>query len=98
MAYSGTNGDIALATGAGNTAYAFGTNNYTDVLGANDTGIAAAPPPLTPSGSTGDAAFIDGDNDYAFAGGLNGVDDGAQIWGSNDAAEAGSSAAGTGWC
>jgi hypothetical protein len=96
FAYSGSNGDIAMATGAGDTAYAFGTNNYADVLGTNDTGVAGGTTAANALGSSGDSVFIDGDNDYAFAGGLNGIDDGAQIWGSNDAAEAGSSAAGTG--
>jgi hypothetical protein len=95
-AYSGTNGDIAMATGAGDTAYAYGTNNYADVLGTNDTGISGGTSDAAASGSTGDTAFIDGNNDYAFAGGTNGVDDGAEIFGSNDAAEAGSSAAGNG--
>jgi hypothetical protein len=96
FAYSGTNGDIAMATGAGSTAYAFGTGNYADVLGTNDTGIAGGTSDASALGSTGDTVFIDGDNDYAFAGGLNGVDDGAEIFGSNDAAEAGSSATGVG--
>jgi hypothetical protein len=96
FAYSGSNGDIAMATGAGDTAYAYGTNNYADVLGTNDTGIAGGTTAANALGSTGDNVFIDGDNDYAFAGGLNGIDDGAEIFGSNDAAEAGSSAVGTG--
>jgi hypothetical protein len=95
-AYSGANGDIAIATGAGSTAYAYGTNNYADVLGTDDTGIAGGTNAASAIGSTGDNAFIDGNNDYAFAGGTNGVDDGAEIFGSNDAAEAGSSVAGNG--
>ncbi len=95
-AYSGGNGDIAMATGANSTAYAYGTDNYADVLGNNDTAWAGGYTPAGALGSTGDTAFIDGNNDTAFAGGLNGVDDGAEIFGSNDSAEAGSSAAGNG--
>jgi hypothetical protein len=95
-AYSGSNGDIAMATGAGDTAYAYGTDNYADVLGTNDTGIAGGTSAASASGSTGDNAFIDGNNDYAFAGGTNGVDDGAEIFGDNNGAEAGSSLAGNG--
>jgi hypothetical protein len=96
FAYSGTNGDIAMATGANDTAYAFGTGNYASVLGTNDIGIAGGTSDASALGSTGDNVYIDGDNDYAFAGGLNGVDDGAEITGSNDVAEAGSSATGVG--
>jgi hypothetical protein len=95
-AYSGTGGDIAMATGADSTAYAYGTNNYADVLGSDDTGIAGGTSAASATGSTGDNVFIDGSNDSAFAGGLNGVDDGSEIFGSNDSAEAGSSATGTG--
>lgn len=96
FAYSGSDGDIAIATGADDTAYAFGTDNYADVLGTNDTGIAGGTTAASAVGSTGDNAFVDGDNDSAFAGGLNGVDDGAEIFGSNDAAEAGSNTTGLG--
>ena len=96
FAYSGSNGDIAVATGAGDTAYAFGTGNYAAVYGANDIGIAGGTTDASALGSTGDNVYIDGNNDSAFAGGINGVDDGAEITGSNDAAEAGSSSMGTG--
>jgi hypothetical protein len=96
QAYSGSDGDIAMATGADDTAYAYGTDNYADVLGTDDTGIAGGTTAASATGSTGDNAFIDGNNDYAFAGGTNGVDDGAEIFGNNDGAEAGSSAAGNG--
>jgi hypothetical protein len=96
FAYSGTNGDIAMATGANDTAYAFGTGNYAAVYGSNDVGVAGGTTAANAAGSSGDNVYIDGDNDSAFAGGLNGIDDGAEITGSNDAAEAGSSATGVG--
>jgi hypothetical protein len=95
-AYSGTDGDIAIANGADTTAYAYGDDNYADILGNDDKGIAGGTTAGSASGSTGDTAFIDGNNDYAFAGGTNGVDDGSAIFGSNDGAEAGSSPAGNG--
>ena len=41
-AYSGPNGDIAIANGAGSTAYAFGTNNYASVDGTDSHAIAGA--------------------------------------------------------
>ncbi len=41
-AYSGANGDIAIANGAGAIAYAFGTDNYASVDGADSTAIAGA--------------------------------------------------------
>jgi hypothetical protein len=40
-AYSGTNGDYAIADGAGSTATAYGTDNYADVDGTDSSAVAA---------------------------------------------------------
>ncbi len=97
-AYSGTDGDIAMATGAGSTAYAYGTNDYADVLGNNDTGYAGGYDPAGAVGSNDDTVFIDGNNDFGFAGGMGhpGSFDYVAIFGNNDAGYSGGDAAGSG--
>jgi hypothetical protein len=97
-AYSGSNGDIAMATGAGSTAYAYGTNNYADVLGTNSTGYAGGYDPAGAVGSNDNTVFIDGNNDFGLAGGDGhpGSFDYVAIFGNNDAGYAGGNAAGAG--
>jgi hypothetical protein len=97
-AYSGTDGDIAMATGAGSTAYAYGTNNYADILGNNDVGWAGGYNPAGAVGSHDNTVFIDGNNDTALAGGDGnpGTFDYVAIFGSNDAGYSGGDAAGAG--
>jgi hypothetical protein len=99
-AYSGTTGDIAIADGADSSAYAYGTNNYADVLGSDSSGVAGGYSAAEASGSSDDTAFIDGTGDYAYAGGDGSGDPGtydySAIFGNNDGAYAGGDAAGTG--
>lgn len=99
-AYSGTTGDIAIASGAGTSAYAFGTDNYADVLGTDSSGVAGGYNAAEASGSSDDTAFIDGNNDYAYSGGDGSGDPGtfdyAVIFGNDDKAYAGGDAAGAG--
>jgi hypothetical protein len=99
-AYSGTTGDIAIANGADTNAYAFGTDNYADVLGTDSTGVAGGYSAAEASGSSDDTAFIDGTGDYAYAGGDGSGDPGtfdyAVIFGNNDSAFSGGDAAGAG--
>jgi hypothetical protein len=85
-AYSGTTGDIAIADGADSSAYAYGTNNYADVLGSDSSGVAGGYSAAEASGSSDDTAFIDGTGDYAYAGGDaagTGSYDGAYVEGNN---------------
>jgi hypothetical protein len=99
-AHSGTTGDIAIANGADTTAYAYGTDNYADVLGSDSTGVAGGTTAAEASGSSDDTAFIDGTGDYAYAGGDGSADPGtfdyATIFGNNDSAFSGGDAAGAG--
>jgi hypothetical protein len=99
-AYSGSNGDIAIANGADTTAYAYGSDNYADVLGTDSTGVAGGYNATEASGSSDDTAFIDGTGDYAYAGGDGSGDPGtfdyAVIFGNSDSAFAGGDAAGAG--
>jgi hypothetical protein len=97
-AYSGTDGDIAMATGAGSTAYAYGTDNYADILGNNDVGWAGGYDPAGAVGSHDNTVFIDGNNDTAFAGGMGhpGTFDYVAIFGNNDAGYSGGNAVASG--
>jgi hypothetical protein len=98
-AYSGTDGDIAIASGAGTSAYAFGTDNYADILGTDSSGVAGGYNAAEAAGSSDNTAFIDGNNDYAFAGGSDGnpgTFDYAVIFGNDDKAYAGGDAQGEG--
>jgi hypothetical protein len=99
-AYSGTTGDIAIANGADTSAYAFGTDNYADILGNDSSGVAGGYNAAEASGSTDDTAFIDGNNDYAYAGGDGsahpGTFDYAVIFGNDEKAYSGGDAAGAG--
>ena len=92
-ASSGTDGDIAFASGAGSSADATGTDDYAVAYGTDSSAIAGG------AGSSDDTAFIFGDNSTAFAGGTAdnpGTFDGAIIAGNNDAAYSGGDAAGPG--
>ncbi len=93
LADTGTDGDIAIANGAGAYADATGTNNYAVVDGTDSSAVAGG------AGSTDDTAFVFGNDSSATAGGTAdnpGNFDGAVIFGNGDGADAGSSAAGAG--
>jgi hypothetical protein len=94
-AYSGTNGDYAIAVGAGSTATAYGTDNYADVDGTDSSAVAGGTTAASAVGSSDDTAFVDGNDSTAFAGGP-GTSDYAEIFGNNDGALAGGDAAGSG--
>jgi hypothetical protein len=99
-AYSGANGDIAIANGAGSTAYAFGSNNYAAVDGTGSSAVAGAYSDSGAGGSADNTAFVFGDNSHAFAGTTAAAHPGdfnyAVIFGNNDSAWAGGNAAGSG--
>jgi hypothetical protein len=98
-AYSGSDGDIAIANGVDTTATAYGTDDYAVVDGTDASATAGGDSTAGATGSTDDTAFVYGDDDTAFAGGTAGspgIDDGAIIFGNNDVAEAGSSASSAG--
>ncbi len=99
-AYSGANGDIAIANGAGSTAYAFGTNNYASVDGTGSTAVAGAYSDAGAGGSADNTAFVFGDNSYGYAGTTDAAHPGnfnyAMIFGNDNAAWAGGNAAGSG--
>ncbi|HEX4390529.1 MAG TPA: hypothetical protein VH084_03175 [Mycobacterium sp.] len=99
-AFSGPDGDIAIANGAGASAYAFGTNNYASVDGTGSSAVAGGYDAAMASGSHDDTAFAFGSNDLAYAGGDGasnpGAFDYAVIFGNNDTALSGGDAAGSG--
>jgi hypothetical protein len=99
-AYSGANGDIAIANGAGASAYAFGTDNYASVDGANSTAIAGATSTAGAGSSADNTAFVFGDNSYGYAGTTDAANPGSfnysVIFGNDDAAYSGGNAAGAG--
>jgi hypothetical protein len=99
-AYSGPNGDIAIANGAGSTAYAFGTNNYASVDGTDSHAIAGAYSDATAGGSSDNTAFVFGDNSTGFAGTTDAANPGnfnyALIFGNDNTAYAGGDATGAG--
>jgi hypothetical protein len=99
-AYSGANGDIAIANGAGATAYAFGTDNYASVDGTNSTAIAGGIDANTAGSSADNTAFVFGDNSYGLAGTTDAANPGtfnySVIFGNDDTALAGGNAAGSG--
>jgi hypothetical protein len=100
-AASGSSGDIAIANGAGASAYAFGTNNYASVDGIGSSAVAGGYNAAQASGSTYDTAFAFGNNDLSYAGGDGalhhpGTFDYAVIFGNNDTALSGGNAAGAG--
>jgi hypothetical protein len=99
-ASSGTNGDIAIANGAGSDAYAFGTDDYASVDGTDSTAVAGGYDAAQGSGSTDDTAFAFGNNDFSYAGGDGasnpGTYDYAVIFGNDDKALSGGDAAGEG--
>jgi hypothetical protein len=99
-AYSGSGGDIAIANGAGATAYAFGTNNYASVDGTDSTAIAGGINAGTAGSSADNTAFVFGDNDYGLAGTTDSANPGSfdysVIFGNGDKAYSGGDAAGAG--
>jgi hypothetical protein len=93
QASSGTDGDIAIANGAGASATATGTDNYADVDGTDSSAVAGG------AGGSDDTAFAFGNDDTAFAGGTAadpGTFDGSVIFGNDDGAYSGGDAAGPG--
>jgi hypothetical protein len=62
-ASSGTDGDIAFASGAGSYADATGSDDYAAAYGTDSSAIAGG------AGSSDDTAFFFGDDSTAFAGG-----------------------------
>ena len=99
-AFSGSDGDIAIANGAGASAYAFGTYNYASVDGTNSSAVAGVYDAAMASGSHDDTAFAFGNNDLAYAGGDGasnpGTFDYAVIFGDNNTALSGGDATGGG--
>lgn len=99
-AYSGPNGDIAIANGAGSTAYAFGNNNYAAVDGTGSTAVAGAYSDSGAGGSADNTAFVFGDHSLGYAGTTDAANPGnfnyAMIFGNNNEAWAGGNAAGSG--
>jgi hypothetical protein len=99
-AYSGSGGDIAIANGAGATAYAFGTDNYASVDGTDSSAVAGGYSAAEASGSTDDTAFAFGNNDYSYAGGDGAANPGtfdyAVIFGNDNTALSGGDASGAG--
>lgn len=97
---SGTDGDIAIANGAGATADAFGTDNYASVDGTDSTAVAGGTSTEVAGSSADNTAFVFGDNDYGLAGTTDSANPGtfdyAVIFGNGDTAEAGGDAAGAG--
>ena len=98
--YSGSSGDIAIANGAGASAYAFGTDNYASVDGTDSSAVAGGYDAAQASGSTDDTAFAFGNNDLSYAGGDGASDPGtfdyAVIFGNDNTALSGGDAAGAG--
>jgi hypothetical protein len=99
-AYTGTDGDIAIANGAGSTAYAFGTNNYASVDGVGSTAVAGANSDALAGGSSDNTAFVFGDHSFGWAGTTVASNPGnfnyAVIFGNNDGAWAGGNEVGSG--
>jgi hypothetical protein len=99
-AVSGTDGDIAIANGAGAYAAAYGTNDYASVDGTDSSAIAGGYDASQASGSTDDTAFAFGNNDLSYAGGDGasnpGTFDYAVIFGNDNTALSGGDAAGGG--
>jgi hypothetical protein len=99
-AASGTDGDIAIANGAGSSAYAFGTNDYASVDGTGSTAVAGGYNAAQASGSADDTAFAYGNNDLSIAGGDGashpGTFDYAVIFGNDNTALSGGNASGGG--
>lgn len=99
-AYSGANGDIAIANGAGANAYAYGTDNYASVDGVGSTAVAGGSNAALAGSSADNTAFVFGDNSYGWAGTTSAANPGsfnyAVIFGDGDKAFAGGNAAGAG--
>jgi len=92
-AYTGTDGDYAIANGPGAVAEATGADDYAAVDGTDSTAVSGV------AGSSDNTAFVFGDDSYAYAGGTAenpGTSDYSVIFGNGDAAYAGSDGAGSG--
>ncbi len=99
-AYSGDNGDIAIANGAGATAYAYGSDNYASVDGTDSTAIAGGINAATAGSSADNTAFVFGDDSYGLAGTTDSANPGtfdySVIFGNGDTALSGGDASGAG--
>ncbi|MDT5171287.1 MAG: hypothetical protein QOD02_4628 [Mycobacterium sp.] len=88
-AYSGTNGDFAIADGAGTTATAYGTGDYAYAEGTDPAATAGGTTATSGADGTFDSAFVYGDGSTAFSGGTvadPGTFDSAIVIGNGDAA------------
>jgi hypothetical protein len=88
-AYSGTNGDFAIADGAGTTATAYGTGDYAYAEGTDPAATAGGTTATSGGDGTFDSAFVYGDGSTAFSGGTvadPGTFDSAIVIGNGDAA------------
>jgi hypothetical protein len=98
-AYTGSDGDFAVANGAGSVATAYGSDSYAAVDGVGSTATAGAEKASDAIGSSNNVAFVFGDGSNAFAGGTAeypASSDYSVIFGNGDIADTGSSAAGAG--
>ena len=99
-AYSGANGDIAIANGAGATASAFGANNYASVDGTDSHVMAGGFSDALAGSSSDNTAFVFGDHSTAWAGTTDAAHPGnfnySVIFGNGDGAYSGGNAAGAG--
>jgi len=98
-AYSGTDGDFAIADGAGTTATAYGTGDYAYAEGTDSSATAGGATAASGAGGTFDSAFLYGDDSTAFSGGTAadpGTFDSAIVIGNSDVASAGGDVAGPG--
>jgi hypothetical protein len=99
-AYSGPNGDIAIANGAGSTAYAYGVNNYASVDGTDSHAIAGGYSDAIAGSSANNTAFVFGDSNTGLAGTTDAANPGsfnyAIIFGNGNEAFAGGDATGAG--
>jgi hypothetical protein len=98
-AYTGSDGDFAVANGAGAVATAYGSDSYAAVDGVGSTATAGAEKASDAIGSSNNVAFVFGDGSNAFAGGTAeypGSSDYSVIFGNGDIADTGSTAAGAG--
>jgi hypothetical protein len=100
QAFTGTGGNIAIANGAGATAYAFGTSNYASVDGDGSTAVAGGTSAGLAGSSADNTAFVFGNDSYGWAGTTDASNPGsfnyAIIFGDGNAAWAGGNAAGSG--
>jgi hypothetical protein len=82
-ASTGSNGDFAIAYGAGSSASAVGTDNYAAVYGDNSSAMAGG------VGSSTNSAVVLGDDSSAVAGGADSSGNAAFVYGEGSAATSG---------